>query len=103
MQTTCDRLYDEIAKCLSTIAENETYIDSIKTQLENDTLTDAVVNELHLEIDNLEYENDENRRDIAMLKEVLLKEENDVEDTRSSTPYEERYSGWDEVFTGGDY
>ncbi len=103
METTRDRLTDEINKYLDTIRGNETYIDTIRIQLKDETLDEAAVNELLLEIDNLEYENADYRKDIAMLEEVLLKEENQVEDTRSSSPYEERYSGWDEVFTGGDY
>ena len=103
MQTPYERIYDEIDKYLDSIILNETCINEINAQLKDESLTQDLVNELLLEVDNLQYENDEYRKDIAMLEEVLVQQQNQVEDTRSSSPYEERYSGWDEVFTGGDY
>ena len=103
MQSLTESLLNDIQKYLDIISDNETYIDTIKNQLKDDTLDAKVVNELLSEIEAIEYENSEYRKDIAMLEEVLLREQNEVEDTRSSSPYGDRYDSWDEVFTGGDY
>jgi len=104
MEQTRERLLFEIDQYIDSISENEKRIDTIKKQLEDTNLKESEVDELKSELETLEEENDDNRKDVAMLEEVLHRMDmEEVVDERSCSPYEERYDPLDEVFTGGDY
>jgi len=91
-----ERLVKEIKKYFNAITENNERIEVIKKILEDETLKESEKPDLLSEIENLEYENSEHHKDIAMLSEIIHKTELEEHE-------EERYDSWDEVFTGGDY
>lgn len=104
-------------------------LESIETSLQDDRiyLTEQEILENLREKDRLEDEISELEKDIAMYQEMIDvrilngeidedsgddaddeedDEENDIDNCEGPDPsYEDsyRYSGWDEVFTGGDY
>lgn len=97
-------LVEDISSTLDAINENDKLIDTIKTTLDSQELKKEEIDALLVERQNLEDENEDLRQDLGILEEMLRTfDMNNQEDYRSCSPYEERYDGWDEVFTGGDY
>ena len=97
-------LVEDIDYILDCINENEKRIDTIKTILSSDDLKKDEIEKLLAEQACLEDELEDYHKDLGVLEEMLHTfDMNNVEDDRASSPYEERYDSWDEVFTGGDY
>ena len=97
-------LVEDIQYILDSINENEKRIDTIKTILSSDDLKKDEIDKLLAEQACLEDELEDFHKDLGVLEEMLHTfDMNNVEYYRSSSPYEERYDSWDEVFTGGDY
>lgn len=99
-----NQLVEDIQSTLDSINDTEKRIDTIKTELDSKELTKDEIEKLLSEKTSLEDELGDLRNDLGVLEELLHTfDMNNVEDNRSSSPYEERYDSWDEVFTGGDY
>lgn len=104
-----DRNRDDILQNMEsinkTIVENEERIQEIKTNLDDKTLSAEKITDLNIELQALEWENDEYRLDLGVLEEMLnVLRVNEMEDIRmAEDEYQPTYSSWDEVFTGGDY
>jgi hypothetical protein len=98
------QLVEDISSTLDAINENDKRIDTIKTTLDSEELKKEEIDTLLNEKQYLEHDNEDLRQDLGILEEMLHTfDMNNQEDDRSCSPYEERYDGWDEVFTGGDY
>lgn len=99
-----NQLVEDITDTLDSINETEKLIDTIKTTLDTTELKKEEIDKLLSEKECLEYDTGELRKDLGILEEMLHTFDlNNQEDDRASSPYEERYDSWDEVFTGGDY
>lgn len=99
-----DDILQNIEAINKTIAENEIRMGTIRILLEDDKLNTEDILDLKIELQALEWENEEQRLDLGVLEEMLhILRINEWEDTRVSDEWEDRYSSWDEVFTGGDY
>lgn len=99
-----NQLVEDIQSTLDSINETKNRIDTIKTELDSKELTKDEIDKLLTEKVSLEEELEDLQIDLGVLEEMIHTfDMNNVEDNRSSSPYEERYDSWDEVFTGGDY
>lgn len=99
-----NNLIEDIQYILDCINENEKRINTIKKTLSSDDLKKDEIDKLLAEQACLEDELEDYRSDLGALEEMLHTfDMNNVSDDRCSSPYEERYDSWDEVFTGGDY
>jgi len=96
-------LVEDIQSILDSINENEKRIDTIKTILSSDDLKKDEIDKLLAEQACLEDELEDYHKDLGVLEEMLRKFDMHDQDDYRSSPYEERYDSWDEVFTGGDY
>lgn len=103
MQPLYQEILIDIEKHTAEMNHNEYMINLMKTRIKTESMDESEITCLHEDIEDLCSENHELRQDIAILEESLHKIDLQDEDTRSSSPYQERYTSWDEVFTGGDY
>lgn len=92
-----DRIVSEIDQNKKLLAEINEKIDIIWEKLKDEKMSDDDKLSLKEELDVLNYELIDVSADIAMLQEMLDKEIYQEDDDK------EKYDGWDEVFTGGDY
>lgn len=94
-----EKLNQDIGILIVSIEVNEKEIQCLTRELEDDRLSDDAAIDIQTEIDHLQHENNECYKDIAILEELIRKFETELEEDES----DEKYDGWDEVFTGGDY